>query len=129
MRLWCSIRLLFLNTLLELKSTHSSSWGVGRTYSFYCTCHPMGAVILYYLFPFQIIAVFCTMKQMPIHNSTDIIADIKQIIEQTRKQAYTSINTLMIQSNWLVGRRIVEEEQGGASQAEYGKALLKNLAT
>ena len=35
----------------------------------------------------------------------------------------------MIQSNWLVGRRIVEEEQGGAARAEYGKALLKNLAT
>ena len=69
------------------------------------------------------------MKQMQIHNSTDIIADIKQIIEQARKQAYASINTLMIQSNWLVGRRIVEEEQGGASRAEYGKALLKNLAT
>ena len=69
------------------------------------------------------------MKQMQIHNSTDIVADIKQIIEQARKQAYTSINSLMIQSNWLVGRRIVEEEQGGASRAEYGKALLKNLAT
>ena len=69
------------------------------------------------------------MKQMQIHNSTDIIADIKQIIEQARKQAYASINTLMIQSNWLVGRRIVEEEQGGASRAEYGKALLNNLAT
>ena len=69
------------------------------------------------------------MKQIQIHNSTDIIADIKQIIEQARKQAYASINTLMIQSNWLVGRRIVEEEQGGASRAEYGKALLKNLAT
>ena len=69
------------------------------------------------------------MKQMRIHNSADIIADIKQIIEQARKQAYASINTLMIQSNWLVGLRIVEEEQGGASRAEYGKALLKNLAT
>ena len=34
----------------------------------------------------------------------------------------------MIQSNWLVGRRIVEEEQGGESRAEYGKALLRNLA-
>ena len=68
------------------------------------------------------------MKQMQIHNSTDIIADIKQIIEHARKQAYASINTLMIQSNWLVGRRIVEEEQGGASRAEYGKALLKNIA-
>lgn len=35
----------------------------------------------------------------------------------------------MIQSNWLVGRRIVKEEQGGASRAEYVKALLKNIAT
>ena len=69
------------------------------------------------------------MKQMQIHNSADVIADIKQIIEQARKQAYTSINTLMIQSYWLVGRRFVEDEQGGASRAEYGQALLKNLAT
>ena len=60
------------------------------------------------------------MKQMQILSCTDIIADIKQIIEQTRKQAYASINILMIKSNWLVGRRIVEEEQGGASRAEYG---------
>ena len=34
----------------------------------------------------------------------------------------------MIKSYWLVGRRIVEEEQGGTSRAEYGKYLLKNLA-
>ena len=33
----------------------------------------------------------CIMKQMQIHNSTDIVADIKQIIEQARKQAYASI--------------------------------------
>lgn len=67
---------------------------------------------------------------MPIkpNYSADIVADIKQIIEQSRKQAYASINMLMIQSNWLIGRRIVEEEQGGASRAEYGKALLKNIA-
>ena len=68
------------------------------------------------------------MKQIQVNNSTDIVADIKQIIELARKQVYATINTLMIQSNWLVGRRIVEEEQGGESRAEYGKALLRNLA-
>lgn len=66
---------------------------------------------------------------MQIHNSSDLIADIKQIIEQSREQAYASINTMMIQSYWLVGRRIVEEEQGGASRAAYGEALLKSLAS
>lgn len=68
------------------------------------------------------------MKQMQIHHSSDFISDIKQIIEQAREQAYASINTVMIQSYWLVGRRIVEEEQGGATRAAYGEALLKSLA-
>ena len=65
---------------------------------------------------------------MQVYNTTDFIADIKQIIEQARKQLYSSINIVMIQSHWFVGKRIVEEEQGGAVRAEYGKALLKNLA-
>ena len=29
---------------------------------------------------------------------------------------------------WHVGKRIVEEEQQGASRAEYGKQVLKGLA-
>lgn len=53
------------------------------------------------------------MKQIQFNNSTDIIADIKQIIEQAKKQTYVSINSFMIKSYWLVGRRIVEEKQGG----------------
>lgn len=68
------------------------------------------------------------MKQIQTHNSADIIADIRQIIEKAKNFAYTSINTAMIQCNWLIGQRIVEEEQGGNSRAKYGKALLKNLA-
>ena len=67
------------------------------------------------------------MGDIKIHD-TDYISDIKQIIEQARKHTYASINTIMIKSYWLVGRRIVEEEQGGVSRAEYGKYLLKNLA-
>ena len=41
------------------------------------------------------------------------LADIKQIIEQAKKPTYVSINSFMIKSYWLVGRRIVEEKQGG----------------
>ena len=29
---------------------------------------------------------------------------------------------------WQIGRRIVEEEQGGQERAEYGKGLIKNLS-
>ena len=68
------------------------------------------------------------MKDLYNCNSGDFIADIKQIIEQSRKQAYVSVNAIMIRSYWLLGKRIVEEEQGGDSRAEYGKFLLTNLA-
>jgi len=68
------------------------------------------------------------MEQLMTHNSTNVIADVKQIIELVREKTYSSVNTLMIQSNWMIGKRIVEEEQGGVARAEYGKSLLKNLA-
>ena len=68
------------------------------------------------------------MEQMLIHNSTNVIADVKQIIELSREKTYSSVNALMIQSNWMIGKRIVEEEQGGIARAEYGKSLLKNLS-
>ena len=61
--------------------------------------------------------------------NVSFITEIKDIINRARQKAYSAINTVMIEAYWLVGRRIVEEEQGGASRAEYGKALLKNLAT
>ena len=34
----------------------------------------------------------------------------------------------MVEAYWLMGRRIVEEEQNGEERAKYGKALLKKLA-
>ena len=61
--------------------------------------------------------------------NVSFITEIKDIINRAKQKAYSAINTAMIEAYWLVGRRIVEEEQGGASRAEYGKALLKNLAT
>ncbi|MBO5665050.1 MAG: DUF1016 family protein [Bacteroidaceae bacterium] len=61
--------------------------------------------------------------------NVSFITEIKDIITRTRQKAYSAINTAMVEAYWLIGRRIVEEEQGGTSRAEYGKALLKNLAT
>ncbi len=56
------------------------------------------------------------------------INEIKQILHDARAYAYKAINTSMVQAYWLVGKRIVEEEQKGEKRAEYGKALLKNLS-
>lgn len=56
------------------------------------------------------------------------ITDIKEILKQARQQAYTAINTVMIEAYWQVGRRIVEEEQSGKNKAEYGSELIKNIS-
>ena len=34
----------------------------------------------------------------------------------------------MVEAYWLIGKKIVEEEQNGKEKAEYGEAVLKNLS-
>ena len=34
----------------------------------------------------------------------------------------------MIQRNWLLGKRIADEELKGENRAEYGKEIVKNLS-
>lgn len=57
-----------------------------------------------------------------------IIDDIKLLLHNAKNKIYQTINTTMTQTYWEIGRRIVEEEQGGNSRAAYGKGLLKNLS-
>ncbi|MBO7566186.1 MAG: DUF1016 family protein [Bacteroidales bacterium] len=60
--------------------------------------------------------------------TSNIVEDIKQIINNGRNTAYTAVNYAMIATYWNIGRRIVEEEQHGSQRAEYGKELIKMLA-
>lgn len=56
------------------------------------------------------------------------IEDIKQILEEARQRAFTTINTAMVEAYWFVGKRIVEEEQHGEQRAVYGQYLIKQLS-
>ena len=56
------------------------------------------------------------------------VLEIKQILNSARKKAYSAVNTAMIEAYWLVGKRIVEEEQNGNKKANYGKEILVNLS-
>lgn len=58
----------------------------------------------------------------------NLINDIKTIIEESKKLIVRNVNTIMLQTYWSIGRRIVEEEQKGNERAEYGSALLKELS-
>lgn len=58
----------------------------------------------------------------------DYIKDMKCILQQARKQSYKTVNTIMIQSYWLIGWRIVEQEQKGEQRAGYGEKIIENLS-
>ena len=68
------------------------------------------------------------MKPMELTNSNILINDLREIIDQGRRQAYISINASMIQTYWNVGRRIVEEEQHGEQRAEYGAEIARKVS-
>lgn len=58
----------------------------------------------------------------------NLVSEIRLIIESARTNAVRSVDFCRVQMYWQIGRRIVEEEQGGQARAEYGKSLIKNLA-
>jgi len=50
-------------------------------------------------------------------------------IEKARQSIQKSINAEMVEAYWLIGKDIVELEQGGQEKASYGKSILKDLST
>lgn len=60
--------------------------------------------------------------------TTQLLSDIRQIIEKARVQVQHTVNTAMVKAYWHIGRLIVEHEQRGKSRASYGKGLLKQLS-
>ncbi|MGN0209828.1 MAG: DUF1016 N-terminal domain-containing protein, partial [Muribaculaceae bacterium] len=54
--------------------------------------------------------------------------DISSIITTGQHQAYAAAGQAAIATYWNIGRRIVEEEQQGATRAQYGSKLISELA-
>jgi DNA-binding MarR family transcriptional regulator len=61
-------------------------------------------------------------------NPTELIKDIVHLLEKGRENAFSSLNTILLQTYRKIGKRIVEFEQEGNRKAEYGKELLINLS-
>jgi len=59
---------------------------------------------------------------------TSFYSEIKHILEQARNSARSAVNSAMVEAYWLIGRRIVEEEQQGEQKAKYGKRLIEDLS-
>ena len=63
-----------------------------------------------------------------VESSRDILQDMRSIIEVARDSAYQAVNAALVQRNWLLGRRIAEEELCGENRAEYGLEIIKKLS-
>ena len=72
------------------------------------------------------------MKNKPVNpnsNYQNLVTQISETYAQGYRKAVAAVNSNMVETNWKIGQYIVEFEQGGSFKAEYGKALLENLAT
>lgn len=58
-------------------------------------------------------------------DDAQFISDIKAIVYTAKQKAYQAADTYQVVSNWLVGRRIVEQEQHGQERAQYGKHIVE----
>ena len=63
------------------------------------------------------------------YNKTDdVLKDSKQIIDAAQKKAYHAVNILLVERNWLLGKRISEEFMSGNGQDRYGKQIISELS-
>ena len=53
------------------------------------------------------------------------LSDLQSIVATARRKGYDAVNQIIAICNWLIGRRIVEQEQQGKQRAEYGKRVIK----
>ncbi|MCI5121493.1 MAG: DUF1016 domain-containing protein, partial [Candidatus Electrothrix sp. AUS4] len=67
-------------------------------------------------------------EQLPGTSLSPLLSDIREIVAQARSRAYSAVNTAMVQAHWLIGKRIVEEEQNGRERAQYGRQIVKTLS-
>lgn len=69
------------------------------------------------------------MENITLHNQegkeTIFVNDLRTIVSAARDASYRMANLMQVVQNWLIGRRIVEQEQQGKIRAEYGKHVVE----
>ena len=60
--------------------------------------------------------------------SREFYDDLSTIIESARKSAYQTVDRILVVRNWLLGKRIAEEELVGTRADRYGEKIVSELA-
>jgi len=68
------------------------------------------------------------MSAKPVARIPRLFDRVARILEEARASVVRTVNTHMVVAYWLIGREIVQEEQGGQRRAGYGDTLLEDLS-
>lgn len=60
--------------------------------------------------------------------TNDILEDILRIITQSKEVVYKAIDIALLKRNWLIGKRIHDEELKETRKENYGLEIIKTLA-
>lgn len=58
----------------------------------------------------------------------DLLHQIRTVVQQARQRTYSTVNAVMVNAYWHIGRHIVEFEQAGQARAVYGQRMLPELS-
>jgi|SRR6185312_1210800 len=67
-------------------------------------------------------------RRVSVADYDGLLADVVHVINEGRRSAARAVNAAITTTYWLIGYRIVEEEQRGIARADYGEQLVKRLA-
>lgn len=65
---------------------------------------------------------------MDNHLDNNMLSQIKLLLNDARKSVASTVNAVLLQTYWQIGKIIVEDEQQHSNRAEYGKQTLKILS-
>ena len=61
-------------------------------------------------------------------NDNGFFTEISDLLQQARSNSFKAVNTIMVQTYWQIGKRILVQEQQGQNRAGYGDNLITNLS-
>ncbi len=65
------------------------------------------------------------IRQKAMTEESGFISDLRSIVATARDTSYRMANIMQVIQNWLIGKRIVEQEQQGKQRAGYGKHVIE----
>lgn len=63
-----------------------------------------------------------------VDSTSNIIDDVSKIIHQSQRVAYQAVDIVLLKRNWLIGKRIYEEELKETRRENYGLEIIRKLS-